>query len=171
MSAVAIITDSVQVNRHIVPSFYRVLQEQDQQRQIEKTQELRDSMEQLLEVAHPKGPFFMGPQMSLVDVQAAPWIIRLRRVLKPYRGWPDAEEGSRLAAWVNAIETDQHVQATTSTDELYLDSYERYAREYLAVFGGFASVLTLIVSQKTVQTHHRSQMRSTQDEAFLDSRE
>jgi glutathione S-transferase len=118
------------VNRHIVPSFYRILQEQDQKKQIEKTQELRDAMEKLLEAAHPKGPFFMGPQMSLVDVQAAPWIIRLRRVLKPYRGWPDAEEGTRLASWVNAIETDQHVQATTSTDELYHDSYERYAREY-----------------------------------------
>ncbi|KAJ5781543.1 Glutathione S-transferase/chloride channel C-terminal [Penicillium psychrosexuale] len=116
------------VNRHIVPSFYRILQEQDQQKQIEKTQELRDAMEKLLEVAHPSGPFFMGPQMSLVDVQAAPWIIRLRRVLKPYRGWPDAEEGSRLAIWVNAIETDPHVQATTSTDELYHDSYERYAQ-------------------------------------------
>ncbi|KAJ5138601.1 Glutathione S-transferase/chloride channel C-terminal [Penicillium bovifimosum] len=115
------------VNRHIVPSFYRVLQEQDQQKQIEKTQELREAMEKLLEVAHPKGPFFMGPQMSLVDVQAAPWILRLRRVLKPYRGWADAEEGSRLASWINAIETDRHVQATTSTDELYLDSYERYA--------------------------------------------
>ncbi|KAJ5700337.1 hypothetical protein N7536_003350 [Penicillium majusculum] len=116
------------VNRHIVPSFYRILQEQDQQKQIEKTQELRDAMEKLLEVAHPKGPFFMGPQMSLVDVQAAPWIIRLRRVLKPYRGWPDAEEGSRLAIWMDAIETNQHVQATTSTDELYHDSYERYAQ-------------------------------------------
>jgi hypothetical protein len=29
---------------------------------------------------------------------------------------------------VNAIETNQHVQATTSTDELYHDSYERYAQ-------------------------------------------
>jgi hypothetical protein len=152
-----------------VPGFYRVLQEQDQQKQIEKTQELRESLEQLLEVAHPKGPFFMGPQMSLVDVQAAPWIIRLRRILKPYRGWPDPEEGSRLAAWVNAIETDQHVQATTSTDELYLDSYERYAREYLAF--SFANDVDQFVSQKTVQTHHKSQMRSTQDKAFLDSRE
>ncbi|CAG8269589.1 unnamed protein product [Penicillium salamii] len=116
------------VNRHLVPGFYRVLQEQDQQGQIEKAQELRASMEQLLEVAHSKGPFFMGPQISLVDVQAAPWILRLGRVLKPYRGWPDPQQGSRLAAWVDAIETDPHVQATTSTDELYLDSYERYAQ-------------------------------------------
>lgn len=123
------------MNRNIVPGFYRVLQEQDQQGQIEKLQELRTSMEQLLAVAHPKGPFFMGPQMSLVDVQAAPWVIRLRRVLKPYRGWPDAEQQSRLAAWVDAIESNPHVQATTSTDELYLDSYERYARKFPAIFG------------------------------------
>ncbi|CAG8200205.1 unnamed protein product [Penicillium salamii] len=116
------------VNRHLIPGFYRVLQEQDRQGQIDKAQELRASMEQLLEVAHPKGPFFMGPQISLVDVQAAPWILRLGRVLKPYRGWPDPQQGSRLAAWVDAIETDPHVQATTSTDELYLDSYERYAQ-------------------------------------------
>jgi glutathione S-transferase len=112
-----------------VANFYRLLQEQNQQTQIQKAQDLRTSIDQLLEAAHPKGPFFMGAQMNLVDVQAAPWIIRLKRVLKPYRGWPDAEEGSRLAAWVNAIENDQHVQATTSTDELYLDSYQRYARE------------------------------------------
>ncbi|KAJ5440907.1 Glutathione S-transferase/chloride channel C-terminal [Penicillium cf. griseofulvum] len=98
------------VNRHIVPSFYRILQEQDQHKQIEKTHELRDAMEKLLEVAHPKGPFFMGPQMSLVDDG---------QMLK---------RGSRLASWVNAIETNQHVQATTSTDELYHDSYERYAQ-------------------------------------------
>lgn len=111
-----------------------MLQEQDQQGQIEKAQELRASIEQLLEAAHPKGPFFMGSQISLADVQAAPWILRLRRVLKPYRGWPDAEGGSRLAAWVDAIENDPHVLATTSTDELYLDSYERYAGKCPAHF-------------------------------------
>ena len=134
-----------------MPSFYRILQEQDQQKQIERTQEMRDAMEKLLEVAHPKGPFFMGPQMSLVDVQAAPWIIRLRRVLKPYRGWPDAEDGSRLAVWMNAIETNQHVQATTSTDELYHDSYERYAREYCMSSFSMAP-LTLHVTENRPNT-------------------
>lgn len=109
-------------------------------------------MEKLLEVAHPKGPFFMGPQMSLVDVQAAPWVIRLRRVLKPYRGWPDAEEGSRLAIWVNAIENNQHVQATTSTDELYHDSYERYARESRMPFFFSMVLLTLHVTENRPNT-------------------
>lgn len=119
----------VQINRHIVPNFYRILQEQDQEKQISNAQELRDAFTKLINATHPQGPFFLGPEISFVDIQVAPWILRLRRVLKPYRGWPDPEEGSRWASWVNAIEDNEHVRATTSTDELYLDSYERYARE------------------------------------------
>ena len=65
--------------------------------------------------------------MTFVDVQMAPWVVRLEKVLKPYRGWPDPEPGSRWEKWVHAIETNEAVKKTTSTDELYLDSYERYA--------------------------------------------
>ena len=54
-------------------------------------------------------------------------MLRLSRVLKPYRGWPDPEPGSRWATWVAALENDESIKATTSTDDLYLDSYERYA--------------------------------------------
>ncbi|KAL4776470.1 hypothetical protein BDW60DRAFT_213862 [Aspergillus nidulans var. acristatus] len=115
------------VNRHIVPSFYRVLQEQDQLKQIEHAHELHSSFNTLIGVADPEGPFFLGPDISFVDVQIAPWIIRLNRVLKPYRGWPDPEPGTRWSAWVNAIEANDSVKATTSLPDLYLDSYERYA--------------------------------------------
>jgi glutathione S-transferase len=31
---------------------------------------------------------------------------------------------------VSAIENDEHVLATTSSEDLYLDSYERYAGEF-----------------------------------------
>ncbi|KAI2863354.1 hypothetical protein CBS147321_1343 [Aspergillus niger] len=116
------------INRYIVPNFYRVLQEQDTHKQITNAQELRDAFNTLVGAADAQGPFFLGAQISFVDVQVAPWIIRLRRALKPYRGWPDPEPGSRWGAWVDAIENNEHIQATTSTDELYLDSYERYAQ-------------------------------------------
>ncbi|GKZ99936.1 hypothetical protein AnigIFM60653_006995 [Aspergillus niger] len=116
------------INRHIVPNFYRVLQEQDTHKQITNAQELRDAFNTLVGAADAQGPFFLGAQISFVDVQVAPWIIRLRRALKPYRGWPDPEPGSRWGGWVDAIENNEHIQATTSTDELYLDSYERYAQ-------------------------------------------
>lgn len=61
-------------------------------------------------------------------------MLRLSRVLKPYRGWPDAEQGSRWGVWLDAIEGDENVKATTSGDELYLDSYERYAGMYSCPF-------------------------------------
>ncbi|KAL4888305.1 hypothetical protein BDV59DRAFT_206229 [Aspergillus ambiguus] len=116
------------INRHIVPNFYRLLQEQDEQKQVENATELGDAFHTLVTAADAQGPYFLGPNLSFVDVQVAPWIIRLSRVLNPYRGWPKPERGSRWATWVTAIETNEHVKATTSTDELYLDSYERYAQ-------------------------------------------
>ncbi|KAF7618988.1 glutathione transferase [Aspergillus flavus] len=116
------------INRNIVPTFYRVLQEQDEQKQISNAQELKDAFATLVNAADSQGPFFLGANISFVDVQVAPWIIRLSRVLKPYRAWPDPDAGSRWGAWVNAIEANEHVKATTSDDELYIDSYERYAQ-------------------------------------------
>ena len=110
-----------------MPAFYRYLQAQEPQKQMDGATELKNEIAKLIAVAHPSGPFFLGPYISFVDVQLAPWVVRMRKVLKPYRGWPDPEPGSRWGSWVEAIETDPSVKATTSTDELYMDSYERYA--------------------------------------------
>ncbi|CAD0050741.1 unnamed protein product [Aureobasidium pullulans] len=111
----------------IVPGFYRYLQAQDEKAQIENAEELKEQISKLVDAADKSGPFFLGDKMTFVDVQMAPWVVRLRKVLQPYRGWPEPEAGSRWAKWVDAIEQDHAVRATTSTDELYLDSYERYA--------------------------------------------
>ncbi|KAL1382710.1 glutathione S-transferase [Phyllosticta capitalensis] len=115
------------VNRHIIPVFYRFLQEQDAAKQIEHAAELKTQISKLVDAADPVGPFFLGADISYVDIQFAPWIVRLNRVLKPYRGWPEPEPGSRWGKLVDAVERHESVQATMSTDELYLDSYERYA--------------------------------------------
>ncbi|EKG17597.1 Glutathione S-transferase [Macrophomina phaseolina MS6] len=115
------------INRHLVPGFYRFLQEQDNEKQIQYAEELKTEIGKLVDAADKDGPFFLGKDISFVDIQMAPWVIRLNRVLKPYRAWPDPEPGSRWGTWVDAIEKNAHVQATTSTDDLYLDSYERYA--------------------------------------------
>ncbi|KAG9692683.1 glutathione S-transferase, partial [Aureobasidium melanogenum] len=115
------------VNRHIVPGFYRYLQAQDEKSQIEHGEELKEQISKLVDAADKSGPFFLGDKMTFVDVQMAPWVIRLRKVLQPYRGWPEPESGTRWAAWVNAIEQANAVRATTSTDVLYRESYQRYA--------------------------------------------
>lgn len=115
------------INRNIVPGFYRLLQAQDPNDQVNHATELRNEISKLVDAAHHEGPFFLGRSMGFVDVQMAPWVIRLKKVLGPYRGWPEPEAGSRWARWVSAIEADARVRSTTSDDGLYLDSYERYA--------------------------------------------
>ena len=115
------------VNRNIIPAFYRYLQAQEADDQIKFATELREQISKLVDAADTSGPFFLGPDMTFVDVQFAPWIVRMEKVLKPYRGWPDPEPGSRWEKWVHAIESAGPVKKTTSGDELYLDSYERYA--------------------------------------------
>ena len=117
------------VNRWMLPQFYGLLQSQEQEKQAEHAKELQTLLKRLVDAAHPEGPFFLGPHISFIDVLFAPWIIRFKRVLGPYRAWPQPEEGTRWAKWVDAIETNESVKATTSTDDLYLDSYERYAGE------------------------------------------
>jgi len=115
------------INRHIVPRYYSYLQEQDPEKQDKYADEFKTEIEKLIDVADSTGPFFLGQDISFVDVQIAPWVLRMKRVLKPYRGWPEPEPESRWAKWVEAIENNEFVKATTSSDDLYLDSYERYA--------------------------------------------
>ena len=117
------------INRKILPQFYGFLQAQETDNQVAHANELKSEIAKIIEAADPSGPFFLGPHISFVDVQFAPWILRFKRVLKPYRAWPEPEQGSRWAAWVNAIESNEGVKSTTSTDDLYMDSYERYAGE------------------------------------------
>lgn len=115
------------INRHIIPAFYKYLQAQGPDDQVKFAGELKGHISTAVDAADPEGPFFMGKDMTFVDVQLAPWIIRMEKVLKPYRGWPDPEAGSRWEKWVRAVEASEPVKKTTSDDQLYLDSYERYA--------------------------------------------
>lgn len=70
-----------------------------------------------------------GPFITFVDVSIAPWLLRLSRVLHPYKGWPLAQPGTRLATWINALEGSEAVGNTLSDPVLYLENYERYAGE------------------------------------------
>jgi len=87
------------------------------------TSTLHTAITALVNASHVTGPFFLGPSISFVDVAFAPWIIRLSRVLKYYRRWPDPEVGSRWEAWVAAIENDERVMATVSDEGSYHGVY------------------------------------------------
>ncbi|KAK7422200.1 hypothetical protein QQX98_001723 [Neonectria punicea] len=74
------------------------------------------------------GPFFLGATLSLVDIHLAPFALRLPRILASLHGWPAAVPGSRLARWLEALEADANVRATTSGHELYTETAELLAR-------------------------------------------
>ncbi|KAJ4478975.1 glutathione S-transferase [Lentinula aciculospora] len=125
------------VNRSLIPSFYRYLQAQDQDVQINAGKEFHESIESLIELlerSENEVALAVGlglwitknEDLGLVDVMAGPWLYRATIVLKHYRGF-ELPHGEKFDRWVNKVFYHPNFKSTCNTDDLYLDSYERYA--------------------------------------------
>ncbi|KAF8827294.1 hypothetical protein HHX47_DHR5000856 [Lentinula edodes] len=139
------------VNRSLVPSFYRYLQAQDQDSQINGGKEFHESIEGLVELlertekevvriggvsgAGERKALAVGlglwipeneEDLSLVDVMAGPWLYRATNVLKQYRGF-ELPRGEKFDRWTSKLFNHPSFKRTCNTEDLYLDSYERYA--------------------------------------------
>ncbi|KAI0330091.1 glutathione S-transferase C-terminal-like protein [Cubamyces sp. BRFM 1775] len=122
------------VNRSLVPAFYRYLQAQDEEKQIEGAKGFIDSIEALVTLftrAEREGYTIHGlwherGSLSYADVMAAPWLFRATNVLKHYRGFV-LPQGEQFRAYVERVVNHPAFRRTCSTEQLYLDSYERYA--------------------------------------------
>ncbi|KAJ4151400.1 hypothetical protein LMH87_012102 [Akanthomyces muscarius] len=112
------------INTDLLAAFYALLRNTDLPRQADLVARLQAQLDKLAQAADEHGPYFLGSMLSLVDVHIAPFAVRLRTILHPRRGWPAVapEAGSRWARWLDALEQDAHVKATTSGDELYADT-------------------------------------------------
>jgi len=138
------------VNRSLVPAFYHYIQAQTEEKQIEAGRDFHASLEgfvALLERAEREilalggtsgegelqalrrglGVWIPGQtELSWADVMAAPWLYRAKIVLTHYRGF-QLPHGERFNGWLGRLFEHPTFKATCSTDQLYLDSYERYA--------------------------------------------
>ncbi|KIJ06315.1 valine---tRNA ligase [Paxillus involutus ATCC 200175] len=121
------------INRALVPAFYRYLQAQDPSAQIAGGKEFRDAIEALVmlfERAEREvggtGLWKEGGELGWADVMVGPWIFRATNVLKHYRGF-EMPEGVKFPAWLNRLFEHSAFKNTCSSEELYMDSYERYA--------------------------------------------
>ncbi|RMZ92425.1 hypothetical protein DV736_g305, partial [Chaetothyriales sp. CBS 134916] len=83
---------------------------------------LQKQITALVNASHAIGPFFLGNNISYVDVAFAPWIIRLSRVLSYYRRFPRPEVGTRWQRWVDAIESDERIRRTSSPARILTSS-------------------------------------------------
>ncbi|KAH9482246.1 Chloride intracellular channel protein 4 [Psilocybe cubensis] len=140
------------VNRALVPAFYRYLQAQDSEKQIAAGQDFHMALEGLVklleraerEVVQATAGAAAGEgerrmlrrglglwldeevELGWVDVVAGPWLYRAKIVLTHYRGFR-MPEGERFSRWLGRLFEHPAFRATCSTEQLYLDSYERYA--------------------------------------------
>ncbi|CAL1709224.1 unnamed protein product [Somion occarium] len=121
------------VNRTLVPAFYRYLQAQEEEKQIQGAKDFVESLGGLLQLFERAGKesvstvgLWTEGELGLADVMAGPWIFRATNVLVHYRGF-SLPEGVKFRAYVERLVSHPTFKKTCSTEDLYLDSYERYA--------------------------------------------
>ena len=124
---------SDRVNRVLIPAFYRYLQAQEPEKQVEFGKEFVNELEAFTASMkeESQGPFWDGSdRLGWADIMVAPWIFRANVVLRHYRGLQlesVMKEGGRFSRWMKATLEHPAFLATTSTDDLYRESYQRYA--------------------------------------------
>ncbi|KAF8624273.1 hypothetical protein AX15_005958 [Amanita polypyramis BW_CC] len=129
------------INRVLVPSFYRYLKAQDPENKITGRYEFYRSIETLIglferaekefadsdiKLRKSMGLWIEDGELGLADVYAGPWIFRSTNVLKRFHGF-ELPKDSRFTAWMERLFNHPSFKATCSTEELYLECYERFS--------------------------------------------
>lgn len=117
-----------------VEAGYGLLKNQDPSLDIAKRDKVYAGLRQFVELADPKGPFFLGDTISFADVMLAPFYDRFRYTLKEYRGvdMVPPDEGAhpwvqRFKKWASAIEATQSFRETALDEEACVFSYKGYS--------------------------------------------
>ncbi|KAI1094165.1 hypothetical protein F5B19DRAFT_446159 [Rostrohypoxylon terebratum] len=114
------------INAKIVPAFFALARAQEFPKQAECREKLKGEIAALVQAADERGPYFLGGDLCLVDIHFAPFVLRMSRILRELRNWGDPMPHSRWQQWADALETNPHVQATTSQKELYTETLEMF---------------------------------------------
>lgn len=116
-------------NTKFVPSFYKLLLEQEPEKQARRTDELKDHllfMEQKGRQHPNAGTYWLNDRISLVDIAFYPFFERLC-VLEYYRDFTLPTECLRLAEWWQVMAERDSVRQTLNPPELYIKAYAHYA--------------------------------------------
>lgn len=115
-------------NVKLLPAFYRLLLSQTRAKQAQLAEELTGhlrAMEQGMQDLSG-GPFWLGEDLSLVDVSIYPWFERMP-ALKHYRGVGLPADCARLEAWSAAMAARPSVRATAHDAAFHVEAYAHYA--------------------------------------------
>ncbi|KAI1121589.1 hypothetical protein F5Y10DRAFT_97912 [Nemania abortiva] len=116
------------INAKIVPEFFALMRTSDPSKQAEYIDRLQSDILALVQAADERGPYFLGSDLCLVDVHLVPFVLRMSRILRGFRNWHDLMLGTRWQQWSDALEQNPHVQATTSQDDLYIETVDLFLK-------------------------------------------
>ena len=115
-------------NTRFVPGFNKLLRGKDAQ---EQGQGQREFLESLLYIEQEglgklsgDGPYWLGDQLSLVDISFYPWFERLP-LLEHFRNFTLPTETPRLQKWWNTVRDRESIRAVENPASFYL---ERFAK-------------------------------------------
>lgn len=117
-------------NTKLVPVFYKMLLEQDLQKQEKWKQKFMEHL-QFMEAAgmrklSEQGNYWLGNQLSLADLTFYPWFERFC-ILQHYRGVSLPDDCSFLQQWWEGMSQRESVQSIQNPSEFYIAQYEKYA--------------------------------------------
>ncbi|KAK0737677.1 hypothetical protein B0T21DRAFT_286491 [Apiosordaria backusii] len=124
------------INTRIVPSFYLVLSTTEEEAKRRAVDKLERDIAELVQAAGEDGPYFLGGDLTLVDIHLAPFAIRLPYILRQLPGWTPPPPESRWKKWLDALEQNEFVKNTTSKPELYEKSTGDLVKAFQARFQG-----------------------------------
>lgn len=115
-------------NVKLLPAFYRLLLSQERAKQAglaeEFTAHLRSLENGMRELSD--GPFWLGKDVTLVDLSLYPWFERLP-ALAHYRDVDLPEDCARLTAWSATMAARPSVRATAHDTAFHIAAYAHYA--------------------------------------------
>ena len=126
------------ISTRIIPAFYRLLQHTPEKPYSldQAREEIQGHIRSFIKEADPNSPWFLGENISLVDISLAPWALRLFLVDHYKNGGhgipnegddKDDETWARWRTWFKAVQERESVKSTWSAEERYIISYKRYA--------------------------------------------
>lgn len=108
----------------------KLLHSQAEQPSMQELQELAEHLlfieSEGLSKLSDRGPYWLGTELSLVDLTYYPWFEQLS-ALTHYRGFQMPSGLERLQRWRDAVASRESVQAIAKSQEFYIASYARFA--------------------------------------------
>ncbi|KAH8113513.1 glutathione-S-transferase [Phellopilus nigrolimitatus] len=114
------------ISKVFMPAFFRLLQSQEKDKQDAAREDLYKALGQLAEKR--QGPYFLGAQLSLVDVAIAPWAVR-DYILAENRAYRREDVPNGWKEWAELLEKRESVLRTVSDKEHYAELYSRYLKD------------------------------------------